>query len=394
MPAQPHRLAVAALAGLCLAITGCGGKATSGGGASSEAPPLKPLHTFEEHGEAPRGRYTTIHRVDDLLLLGTEDGLEVFQFDATTGFLSKGHHSLRASAVSPAVVHHIRPGDGSDVWVASSEGIARFEVGGDKGFEFKVQESSGPAKDAAVFTGAVWLARSNGLEVYEPLIPKLSEMKIMLRDGSETSTNTGTRQPLSMASVGTEDLWIGCQFGLLQVHRAKTTLDWSHKYGKWYLPQGDFVSEQEGNSPLPGNRVYNLRTSPDGAELAVCTDGGLAVFRPGDESSWKVYQGMHREPRAQPGRGIYHEEVPGNVDMPSSDVMDVAFGATRLFLATRKGVVVVSREGPRARPAQVVGLDDGLPSSNVTGVVLSEDGKTLFVATQYGLAAFGVPDAG
>jgi ligand-binding sensor domain-containing protein len=393
MPAHPHRLTLAALAAVCLSITGCGGKATSGGESSDEAPPLKVLHTYEEHGEAPRGRYTSIYLAGDLLLAGTEDGLEVFRYEPANGFVSQAHHPLRASPVSPAVVQRIRPGDAGDVWVASSEGIARFQLGGEKGIEFKVQESSGPAKDAALFTGAVWLARSNGLEVYEPLIPKLSEMKIMLRDGSDTSTNTGTRQPLSMVSQGADDLWIGCQFGLLQVHKAKTTLDWSHKYGKWYLPQGDFVSEQEGNSPLPGNRIYNLRVSPDGSVLAVCTDGGLATFRPDDPKSWKVYQGIHREPRAQPGRGIYHEEVPGNIDMPSSDVMDVAFGEKRLFLGTNKGLVMVSREGPRARPARVVGLDDGLPSSHVTGVVLSADGKTLFVATQYGLAAFEVPPA-
>lgn len=391
MPAHLHRLPLAALAGVCLAMTGCGGKSATGVGATDAGPALKALHTFEEHGEEPRGRYTAIHRVGDTLLLGTEDGLEVFQYSPDQGFVSTAHHKLRSSPVSPAVVHRIRPGEGQDVWVASSEGIARFTVGGDEGVKFQVQESSGPAKDAGVYGGAVWLARSNGLEVYEPLIPKLSEMKIMLRDGSDTSGNTGTRQPLSMVAMGADDLWIGCQFGILQVHRSKTSLDWSHLYGKWYLPQGDFVAEQEGNSPLPGNRVYNLRTSPDGTELAACTDGGLAVFQPGNKDSWKVYQGIHREPRAQPGRGIYHEEVPGNVDMPSSDVVDVAFGSQHLYLATRKGLVVVSREGPRGQTAQVLGLDEGLPSTSVTGVVLSEDGKTLFVATQYGLAAFQLP---
>jgi len=371
-----------------LLVAGCGGSAGSASdpAATTQAPPLKLLHTFEEHGDQPRGRYHAIQLVGTQVMAGTEDGVEMFTYDPASGFTATTHHALSASPASKSKVHRIRAGRGDDLWVSTSDGVARFV-----GTEFKVQEQSGPARDAADFQGVVWIARSNGLEVYEPELPKLSEMPIMLRDGSETSDLTGTRQPMSLVSAAADTLFVGCQFGMLQVTHTGTSLSWRHHYGSWDRVAGNSVIPQDGNSALPGNRVYNLRVSPDGSQLAACTDGGLALVDLPDLKDWKVYQGMHRVNRSDPIKGIYHEEVPGNVEMPSSDVHDVAFGPKRLFLGTSKGLVLVSREGPKAMPAQVVGLDDGLPSSRVTGLAVDEARRILFVATGYGLAAFQLP---
>ncbi len=369
---------------VALGVTGCGSsqKADSEP-TTATAAPLKMLHTFEEFGESPRGRYTALLPIEDKLLVGTEDGVETFSYSPKTGFKTEERTPLKSSPGVSAVVSNIRPGKPGETWVASSEGVARF-----RGLKFDLQESSGPAKDSDVFRDSVWIARSNGLEVYEPALSSMNAMPILLRDGADTSENIGTKQPLSILRVDEETLAVGTQFGLVFAKRNPTGIQWSHKFGKWYLMQGSYVSVQEGNAPLPGNRVYRLRLSPDGTQVAACTDGGLALFNAKTLSDWVIYQGMHRVPHAEPGRGLSHKEVPGNVDMPSSDIYDVAFGDKHLYLATKKGLVIVSREGPSAAKAIYVGLDEGLPSSQVNSVRLSPDKSVLYVATQYGLAAY------
>lgn len=379
-----RRLAPLLSLGLALAA-GCGSKAPSpeAAAATLAGPTLRLLHAFDERGDQPRGRFTAVAVEGEQILAGTEDGLEVFAYDETNGFQSQAHHALRAGTVSPSRVQRIRRGRGEDLWVSGTDGLARFQ-----GVSFKLQEQSGPARDAADFDGIVWIARSNGLEVYQPELPKLSEMPIVLHDGAETSELTGTRQPLSACTVAPDVLLLGTQFGLLKVQKANNSLQWNHLYGPWDRVAGNNVLPQEGNCSLPGNRVLNLRLSPDGKQVALCTDGGLAVVDLPEMKSWTTYQGTHRVNRSDPIRGIYHEEIPGEVAMPSSDVLDVAFGERHLFLGTKKGLVVVSREGPKAMAAQVIGLDEGLPSSQVNGLALDPTRGILFVATQYGLAAY------
>jgi ligand-binding sensor domain-containing protein len=319
-------------------------------------------------------------------MTGSEDGVEIFDYDDKKGFTSFAKYPLRASPASLSKIYRIRHGEGSDLWLSGSDGLAQFS-----GIDFKLQEQSGPARDAVVFRKAVWIARSHGIEVYEPVLSKLSEMPILLQDGSETSGLTGTRQPLSILTVNDSTLLVGTQFGLLVATHSGTSLHWKHLYGKWDRVMGESIFQEPGNCPLPGNQVYNLRLSPDGKYVAACTDKGLAVFDSATQKNWTIYQGVHRVNRGEPGRGIIHREIKGEVAMPSSDITDVAFGREDLYLATRKGLVVVSRKGPKARPALVLGLDEGLPSSQVTGLEFDAKTKTLLVATRYGLATFRVP---
>lgn len=363
--------------------TGCGsGSSGTSGEATREPTPMVLEQSYEERGDQPLGHYTSLLQVGDALMAGTEDGLEVFTYDPDGGFTPTKHHKLQSSPAARSEVHQIRHGQGDDVWVSTSDGLARFQ-----GTRFQLQEQSGPARDAAALGQVVWIARSNSVEVYDPGSSKISKMPILLRDGAETSDLTGTRQPLSMLHVDDSTLLVGTQFGILVAKHTGSSISWKHLYGKWDRVMGDTIFTEPGNCPLPGNRINNLRLSPDGKTVAACTDRGLATFEVAELGDWKVFQGAHRELKSgEPGKGISHEVVPGEVEMPSSDVNDVAFGPRHLYLATLKGLVRVSREGPRAEKAQLFGLEEGLPSSQVTALQVDPGGQRLYVATRYGLA--------
>lgn len=382
----PRTLLVITLTSALLSL-GCGGSEPSKATETSvKAAPLKVLHTFESRGDQESGRFTAVYLQGEQLLVGSEDGLDVFTYDPAQGFVEGPRFELRASPVSKAVVHNIRPGaDG--LWISSSEGVARF-----KGGKIDLQEQSGPARDAAEFTGGLWIARSHSVEIFDPVLSQTKAFPLPKGGADLASQQSGAKAPMSVVRASDMLLALGTQFGVQVLSRSKTGAGWSHFYGPWDLPSGTTIQRMDGNSRLPGNRIYNLRMSPDGTKLAVCTDGGLALVDPNDiAGEATLYVGTHRVNKADPIRGIYHEEVPGNVEMPSSDIADVAFGEGVIYAATPKGLAVLPAAGPSAGPTRVLTIEDGLPSNKIQALAYDAPSKRLFVATGFGLAAMKAP---
>lgn len=375
---------------LALLLAGCGGSSKDSAeeaAAASKAAPLKILHTFEARGDQPSGIFHAIAVVGETLLAGTEDGLDVLAYDPAEGFVEKSRVPLRSNPVSAAKVHHIRVTGPGEAWIASSDGVARFQGG-----KVNLQEQSGPARDVTVFKGVTWIARSRSMELYEPVSSQIKKVALDIQSDEEGSNLPQVKQPLSFCPTSSDDLYVGTQFGLLHCHwTGQGDPGWRHHYGKWDRVSGNSILPVPGNNKLPGNRIYNLRLSPDGKRLAVCTDKGLGLVDLETLKDWTHFVGLHRVNKADSVRGLFHEEVPGNVDMPSSDIHDMAWGMGVLYLATPKGLVVVPAAGPGTGPVTVMDVSSGLPSSNVTGLALDPQRKILFVATSFGLAALRTP---
>lgn len=381
---------------LALGSSGCGGgsskSSASDESAAAREEGWKVTHVFEELGDQSLGHYHSLALLPEAgpqgetrLLVGTEHGLQIYHYDRGQGFSAQAHHPLQQNPTTETEVRAIHPAPDGTLWIASSDGVAQYDPSQDA---FPFQETSAPIHDVALAkNGNLWLARARSLEFLQRVSSKVSEIPILLSDGAETSNMAGTKTPRVLARQGEETLWIGTEFGVIRLENKEQGFEFRHFFGPWYRVLGNSVDLQPGNTNLPGNRVLQVRVAEDNGQLAFCTDGGLALVDP-DLKTWKIYQGMHRVMKSNPVQGIYHEEVPGAIGLPSSDIEDVAFvGPKSLFLATKAGLALVSREDPRARKPKIFGLDQGLPSEKVEALAFDSTRNILFVATRYGLAA-------
>ncbi len=374
-----------------LFLVGCGGGPSARPQAVTKAgPPVRVLHTYEAQGETAGGDFTAVLAIGSRVLAGSKDGVELLEYHPESGFQSISRFPLRANPTSPSEVFHLRRSGDGTLWASTSDGVARFRDAG-----FDLQEQSGPARDAAPFRDALWIARSHTLEVFEPVSSRTDRLPILLSREQEDAALPQTRMPLSLCPTSAERILVGTQFGLLTVTHKGSTLEWTHMFGPWDRTDGRGITPMPGNSKLPGNRILNLRVAPDSKRVAVCTDHGLAVYdldNPG--GTWKNFVGLHRVNRADPVQGLFHEEVPGNVEIPSSDISDAAFGQGAIFAGTAKGLAVLPEGGAGTGAVHFLTSEDGLPSSRVNGVDLDPTRPILFVATSFGLAALEITRPG
>ena len=384
-----NRLSVVLLLAPCflvqaLGISGCGkgatkpGAAPATGGASSE---IRVIAKALSEGEPEE--VTALLRTDKLLFVGTKHGLRVFTFDAATRKLEPAADvPLTEPAVQKYPVNALRA-DGSKVHVCTTDGLATWNG---KSWD---SESMGPVLDVVNYGGALWIARSRGLEKKggkewrEEKIPGLT-----VNPGSSQRVKSLALMPDGKQEPNQEQkyrLWVGSEFGIYSFNNADKK--WSPQiYGEYLNVQGDMVMPEKGNSDLCGNDVNRLIADADAGKLLICTQTGLSVFDGKDQ--WKMYQGDYETHTAETGLKTRAKKK-GNVELPSPSVTCAMLQGSAVWIGMSEGLARVDGD-----KIQLWDTNSDLPSSAVHALAHDPANGVLFVGTERGLAVLAPVPAG
>lgn len=291
---------------------GCGGKKE----------PAKPQELTVEHFTRSKGlpeeNIRCMAGFANQVWAGSDNGL--FTFD---GVNWKLHVRQNTNVLGSNIIEDLKVSDNA-LWIATDNGAARFD-----GRSWSSVFTGGRARSAAGHSGQVAVATAHGVEYNSG-----GTFQAMARDNAGLVNDevtqilydsrgqlwVGTRAGMARLSSGMFQTYTGpaksimgsslieippspanCQLignnvkvlmeyrGLVAVGTTSglTVTDFNSSYISYYSTHKDWAQRDgriieervDGNSPLPGNVICSLATTPGGEMLFVGTDKGLAILK-------------------------------------------------------------------------------------------------------------------
>lgn len=358
-----HRFAVSIFILISmLAFVGCGGK--------KEPPKPKELEVehFTRAKGLPEEAITCMAAFGNQVWAGSEKGL--FTFD---GVNWKQHVRKNTNVLGSDIIEGLKV-NGNGLWIATDNGAARYD-----GSSWSSVYTGGRARSVTGTSGQVAVATARGVElgdgggfqemsasnaglvndeVTQVLFDSRNQLWVGTRAGmARLSSNTFQNYTGPAKSIMGSSLieippspsncrLIGNNVKVLLEYRGQiavgttsglTITDFGTIYNNyfsahkdWVQRGGQIVEERvEGNSPLPGNVINSLATTPNGELLFVGTDKGLAILQ---ESTWLDISQLIK-------------------GLPKTSITGLAYVGTDLWVGTGEGIYRVKNLASILEPA-------------------------------------------
>jgi len=273
------------------------------------------------------------------------------------------------------------------VYIAGFEGFSYFN-----GQSWE-RQPIGNSNEIIPVGNDLWSATNSGAEI---LRNNSGEWRKL--DVSSATSYSPTKQMQSIGTDGTNYLWLGTLFGLhrfdLAAHKEfmgklsagsvdseslNTNHFWKRLYGDYQSPMGGMVANEKGNCPLTGNNIQKIKFDKENNRYLFCTKNGLSILKKGQ---WTTYKGTGSHLVAGLNGEMKTQQRTGNLNIPTPEIYDIISFEGKLYLATRSGLGILTESD---KSSQLITLETGLPSNDVTSLAIDVKQKTLFIGTASGI---------
>jgi len=352
--------------------------------AQKSGPPIQWGHYTTANG-LPSNRVLCVAADADQVWAGTDNGLALIEHGQVTK-IYQPEDGLVARVVTALAIDQ----DTGDLWIGAYGGLSHYSAGT---FQSYTSLASGLANDivydVAVQHGIVWAATAAGLS------------RLDIRSGSWTNFNDRNTPmtdpwPVAVSVNGGKVIVATWGSGVLEyniaanhwtshrhdekeksapaVHAAESILDFatgvvydSNSRVLWTATRGGLVRQDEHswsrytseNSGLASNFINALRMHDE--KLWLCTQQGLSVFSL-KSSTWSTYHlpipPQDEEMTIVREGGIQRKRAIGR-NTPASNVLDVAFEGTDIWVASEAGLSIGIQDS--AEPIERAKRAAGIP---------------------------------
>lgn len=336
------------------------------GGCGAKKEEAKPKELKIEHFTRVKGlpeeNITCMAGFANRVWAGSEKGL--FTFD---GVNWKQHVRQNTNVLGSDIIEDLKV-NGNALWIATDNGAARYD-----GKSWSSVFTGGRARSAAGNSGQVAIATAHGVEfssggsftamgkndaglvsdeVTQVLYDSRGQLWVGTRAGMARMTSntfqnyTGPAKSIMGSSLieippsPSNCRLVGNNVKVLHEYRGMvavgttsglTISDFNSSYTSyfsahkdWFQRQGKIVEERvDGNSPLPGNVICSLASTPGGEMLFVGTDKGLAILK---DNNWLETSSLLK-------------------GLPKTTISGLAYVGSDLWIGTDSGIYQVKDIG-------------------------------------------------
>ncbi|MEE2924664.1 MAG: two-component regulator propeller domain-containing protein [bacterium] len=332
------------------------------------------LSSFEPFGQSYElNRIQAILHTDDLLWLGTPDGLYTFSYPSMEMEIPDGAPYLKGESI----IGLLSDSKGTIYANSQKTGLHALPKGDLEFF------STGSSRIRAMILNpkgdAVYCATSHGVDIFE----NNAWRNIKIKSDSKFASQANDVTSIAVDNKG--QYWLGTTFG---VYRMKSENKFDFLFGDYQIVQSNMIIDERGNSPLSGNLLYSITYSPQTNRLLLNSNGGLSIINSPEnyknKNTWVSYTGDHTTSRMINGQ-IESIPVKGNSPLPNNFIkLSIEIGDS-LFIGSDEGLAKFDR---KTNLWSLYNIDNQLSGDQVLSLYsLEQSGEhLLMVGTSGGLS--------